>query len=98
MQSDGSLKSDDDTDVVKSGAKTGDDNYRWDGKSDSTTTDSSNVIPPAAPVPPPPPGADTAEVYHYNQSPSQSKSKEEMARELEQKQKEIDALKKKLAE
>ncbi len=98
MQSDGSLKSDDDTDIVKSGAKTGDDNYRWDGRNDSTATDSSGAIPPAAPAPPPPPRADTAEVYHYNQSPSQSKSKEEMARELEQKQKEIDALKKKLAE
>lgn len=96
MQSDGSLKSDDDTDVVKSSSKEGDDNYRWDGNGGSA--DSMKVVPPVAPPPPPPPGADTAEVYHYNQSPSQNKSKEEMARELEQKQKEIEALKKKLAE
>lgn len=96
MQSDGSLRSNDDNDVVKSSNKAGDDNYRWDG--DSTAIDSSKAVAPLAPPPPPPPGSDTAEVYRYNQSPSQNKSKEEMARELEQKQKEIDALKKKLAE
>jgi len=98
MQSDGSLKNDDDKndDVAKSNNKAGDDNYRWDG--DSTAADSSKLVPPAAPAPPPPPGSDTAEVYRYNQTPSRNKSKEEMARELEQKQKEIEALKKKLAE
>ncbi|MCH5682901.1 PspC domain-containing protein [Niabella sp. W65] len=93
MQSDGSLKNDDDKndDVAKSNNKAGDDNYRWDG--DSTAADSSKLVPPAAPAPPPPPGSDTAEVYRYNQTPSRNKSKEEMARELEQKQKEIEALK-----
>lgn len=95
MQSDGSLKSDDDKEETVSSSRSGDDSYRWDGNDSSI--DAGSPLPPTAPVPPPP-SVDTAEVYRYNQSPSKSKSKEAIAKELEQKQKEIEALKKKLAE
>lgn len=86
MQADGSLKSEDNHEDIVSPADNinAGDNYRWDG----------DGVPP--PPPPPPPANDTTQVYHYNQSPSQNKSKEEVMKELEQKQKEIDELKKSL--
>ncbi|GAB3414979.1 PspC domain-containing protein [Niabella aquatica] len=94
MQADGSLKSEDDRkDIVSPASGTAaNDNYRWNGVNG---TDSTAVAIPT-PAPLPPAAIDTTHVYHYNESPSQNKSKEEIIRELEQKQKEIEALKKKL--
>ncbi|MFT4093577.1 MAG: PspC domain-containing protein [Niabella sp.] len=93
MQNDGTLKSDiDDTEVTTSSNVKDGSTYRWDG---ADAADSATPQPPAVPATLPT-VADTAKVYHYNESPSQNKSKEELAKELQQKQKEIDELKKKL--
>lgn len=98
MQSDGSLKSaDNETVIVNTGRNnTGSENYRWRGINGTETTAAAAPLPPPPPPPPSPSAIDTAQVYHYNESPSQNKSKEEIMRELEQKQKEIDELKKKI--
>ncbi|MCH5599528.1 PspC domain-containing protein [Niabella ginsengisoli] len=94
MQSDGSFESEDDKkEIIVSSGTPGSDNYRWDG-------DSTKVVPPAPPAPPALESGttDSSSVYRYNESPSQNKSKEEIAKELEQKQKEIEELKKKLGQ
>lgn len=92
MQVDGSLKSDFDDSIVSTSKDTSSmgDNYRWNGNDvkDSITS-------PSIPPTPTAPSIDSP-IYHYNESPSNNKSKEEMTKELKQKQKEIDELKKKL--
>lgn len=69
-----------------------DDNYRWDDEEVDSTTSITTPIPPAAPAPP-----SSGEVYRYDAQPADT-SKENIIKELEQKQKEIDALKKKLGQ
>lgn len=97
MQSDGSLISDDNetiqVDKSSSKSKTNNDNYRWKGFDGSDTVTS--II---APPPPLPPASlsDTSQIYHYNENPSDNKTKEQIIKELEQKQKEIEELKKKI--
>lgn len=94
MQTDGSLKSDDaTTDSIEDAGNNKDDNYRWKGTSSATENDTLvNVAPPASIA------KDTAKLYRYNESSTDDKSKEQLNRELEQKQKEIEAIKKKLAQ
>lgn len=89
MQADGNLKSDfnDSSVTAAKENKTSGVDYRWNGKIENDST--------PAPAKASTPSIDSS-VYHYNESPIQNKSKEEMARELEQKQKEIDELKKKI--
>lgn len=93
MQADGSLKSSDKKESIKSGAadKKSNDSYRWDGAS---VMDSQSI--PVAPTPPISPDEDPETVYRYNESPSENRSKEKLAKELERKQKEIEELRKKL--
>ncbi len=88
MQKDGSLKSSEDgVQIISSNEATNDDNYRWND--DLSSKDSSRGAVTVDSI-----NATTEEVYHYNESPS--KNKEALEKELKQKQKEIEVLKKQL--
>ncbi|WP_346237678.1 PspC domain-containing protein [Niabella insulamsoli] len=95
MQSDGSLKSDEDLEnQTSTTTEANGSTYRWEDDSTSST-------PAAPPAPPAPPAPGTtiqtdSAVYRFNESPSQSDSKKQIMEELEKKQREIDALKKRL--
>lgn len=97
MDSTGKLVSADDKEVVTTGGNNN--NYLWDDE--DVRTDTANApkapLPPAAPVVP-----QSGDVYRYDAQPARpvvaDTSKERIRKELEQKQKEIEDLKKKLGQ
>ena len=93
MDSTGKLVSEEDRETIST-SNSNNENYRWDADSTAPATPQAPVT-PAAPASP----AD-AEVYRYDATPAKpaavDTSKEKIRKELEQKQKELDELKKKL--
>ena len=94
MDSTGKLVSDDKKDAPSTTSS--DDNYRWDDE-DSVRTSGAPAVPPAPAAP-----AGTGDVYRYDATPATPSvpdtAKERIKKELEQKQKEIDELRKKLGQ
>ncbi len=92
MDSTGRLVSNDEKSISNK-AEDNDDNYQWDDAD-------SNAIAPVAPLPPAAPATgdnDTSNVYRYDARPvSTDTSRQQIRKELLQKQKEIEELKKKL--
>jgi len=98
MQSDGILKSTATDDDSETSYDTNKENYRWKGINNNEPNHKLYAK-PLPPPPPAPPAVDdsSTHVYKYDQSPSvEDIKKQELLKELERKQKEIEELRKKL--
>lgn len=95
MNKNGKLESADDKEIISS---SNNNNYRWDSDESDTAI---APVPPVAPLAPAL-ATDTTNVYRYDaatkEQPNNNAAKETLKKELEQKQKEIDDLKKKLGQ